>query len=37
MKLFATYLNMQGVRTKYDKEWTINAVKTILQNQLYIL
>jgi site-specific DNA recombinase len=32
----AANLNMQGVRTKYDKEWTINAVKTILQNQLYM-
>lgn len=35
-KKIAANLNIQGVRTKKDKDWTINAIKTILQNQIYI-
>lgn len=32
----ASTLNDQGVKTKKGKDWSINAVKTILSNQLYI-
>ncbi|WP_223155108.1 recombinase family protein [Alkalibacillus aidingensis] len=35
-KKIASKLNIQGVQTKYNNEWTINSVKTILQNQIYI-
>ncbi len=32
----ASSLNTQGVKTKNGKEWTVNAVKTILENEMYI-
>ncbi|WP_026561603.1 recombinase family protein [Bacillus sp. J37] len=35
-KKIASNLNLQGVRTKNNKYWSINAVKTVLENQLYI-
>ncbi|WP_096156214.1 recombinase family protein [Bacillus sp. FJAT-45066] len=35
-KKIASSLNTQGVKTKKGKEWTVNAVKTILENQNYI-
>ncbi|NRD77385.1 recombinase family protein [Bacillus sp. BRMEA1] len=35
-KKIASTLNLQGFRTKNNKYWTINAVKTILENKLYI-
>lgn len=35
-KKIASYLNIQGIKTKNKQYWTINAVKTILQNQIYI-
>ncbi|WP_214482844.1 recombinase family protein [Bacillus sp. SM2101] len=35
-KKIAANLNLQHIKTKKGKEWTSNAVKTILQNQIYI-
>jgi site-specific DNA recombinase len=35
-KKIATNLNIQGIKTKNRKEWTANAVKTILQNRIYV-
>lgn len=35
-KKIAANLNFQGIRTKNGNEWTINAIKTVLQNQQYI-
>ncbi|TFB13590.1 recombinase family protein [Filobacillus milosensis] len=35
-KKIASSLNMQGIKTKNKKDWTINAVKTVLENQIYI-
>ncbi|EOR25769.1 phage resolvase [Niallia nealsonii AAU1] len=35
-KKIASYLNIQGIKTKNKQYWSINAVKTILQNQIYI-
>ncbi|MBM7662269.1 site-specific DNA recombinase [Bacillus mesophilus] len=35
-KKIAGNLNIQGVKTKHKKEWTTTAIKTILQNQIYI-
>jgi site-specific DNA recombinase len=35
-KKIAANLNIQGIKTKNNKEWTINAVKTVLDNQCYI-
>ncbi|WP_255247446.1 recombinase family protein [Paucisalibacillus globulus] len=32
----ASSLNTQGIKTKKGNEWTINAVKTILENEIYI-
>ncbi|MBT2683369.1 recombinase family protein [Bacillus sp. ISL-37] len=32
----ASSLNTQGIKTKNGKEWTSNAVKTILENEMYI-
>ncbi|KZB92461.1 hypothetical protein A2U94_05450 [Bacillus sp. VT 712] len=35
-KKIASELNLQGIKTKHNKEWTITAVKTILENRIYI-
>lgn len=35
-KKIAANLNFQGIKTKNGNEWTINAIKTVLQNQQYI-
>lgn len=35
-KKIAADLNLQGIRTKNENYWTINAIKTILENQIYI-
>lgn len=35
-KRIASSLNMQGIKTKRDKDWTIHAVRTILENEIYI-
>jgi site-specific DNA recombinase len=35
-KKIAANLNVQGIKTKNGKQWTINAVKTVLENQRYI-
>ena len=35
-KKIASSLNTQGVKTKNDNDWTTNAVKTILENEVYI-
>lgn len=35
-KRIASSLNMQGIKTKRKKEWTVNAVRTILENEIYI-
>ena len=35
-KKIAANLNIQGIKTKNENEWTVNAIKTVLQNQLYI-
>jgi len=35
-KKIAANLNIQGVKTKNDNDWTVNAIKTVLQNQQYI-
>ncbi len=32
----ASNLNMQGIKTKKDNHWSITAVKTILNNKIYI-
>ncbi|WP_419893166.1 recombinase family protein [Oceanobacillus kimchii] len=32
----ASTLNDQGIKTKKGKDWSINAIRTILSNQLYI-
>ncbi|MUK88185.1 recombinase family protein [Ornithinibacillus sp. L9] len=35
-KKIANNLNLQGFKTKKNNDWTINAVKTILENKIYI-
>ncbi|SEP61770.1 site-specific DNA recombinase [Virgibacillus subterraneus] len=35
-KRIASSLNIQGIKTKRGKYWTSNAVKTILENEMYI-
>ncbi|SIR56379.1 recombinase family protein [Priestia flexa] len=35
-KKIASNLNLQGFKTKKNNDWTINAVKTILENKIYI-
>jgi site-specific DNA recombinase len=35
-KKIASTLNIQGIKTKNEKHWSINAIKTILQNQIYV-
>lgn len=35
-KKIASNLNLQGFKTKNNKDWSINAVKTILENKIYI-
>ncbi|MBT2687275.1 recombinase family protein [Bacillus sp. ISL-47] len=35
-KKIASNLNLQGFKTKRNNDWTINAVKTILENKIYI-
>jgi site-specific DNA recombinase len=35
-KKIAGNLNIQGVKTKNEKNWQTTAIKTILQNQIYI-
>ncbi|MEA3321469.1 MAG: recombinase family protein [Bacillota bacterium] len=35
-KKIAANLNIQGIKTKNGNQWTVNAVKTVLQNQQYI-
>ena len=35
-KKIAADLNIQGIRTKNKNQWTVNAIKTVLQNQQYI-
>lgn len=35
-KKIANNLNLQGFKTKRENDWTINAVKTILENKIYI-
>ncbi|MFT4414520.1 recombinase family protein [Fredinandcohnia humi] len=35
-KKIAARLNAQGIKTKNGKEWTVNSVKTILENEAYI-
>ncbi|WP_201716142.1 recombinase family protein [Rossellomorea arthrocnemi] len=36
LKKIAANLNIQGIKTKNNNDWTSNAIKTVLQNQQYI-
>ncbi|MFD2215334.1 recombinase family protein [Metabacillus endolithicus] len=35
-KKIASELNLQGIKTTRNKEWTTNTIKTILENDIYI-
>lgn len=35
-KKIASELNIQGIKTKKGNDWSINGIKTILQNRIYI-